>query len=73
LLHEYPCWLLGYRPWIGDRHDDNWLVPSDQGPAVRLLRNGIAVSELLPFADCIERDAGFQRASWVFAYWQWRA
>lgn len=23
LLHEYPRWLLGYRPWIGDRHDDN--------------------------------------------------
>lgn len=55
-------WLLGYR-LFRSLSGESWLVPSNNGPSVQLMRRGLFVSDHAPFADHWDYDAGLERAS----------
>lgn len=55
-------WLQDYRLFRG-LAGDSWLVPSGDGPSVRLLPHGLFLTEHSPYADDWDRRAGIERAS----------
>ena len=55
-------WLQGYRLFRG-LAGESWLVPSGDGPSVRLLPHGLFLTEHAPYADDWDRTAGIERAS----------
>src|SRR3546814_7130956 len=54
-------WLEDYRLFRG-LSGDSWLVPSGDGPSVRLLPPGLFLTAHAPFADAWDRTAGIERA-----------
>lgn len=68
-------WLLDYR-LFRSLSGDSWLVPSDSGPSVQLMRRGLFVSDYAPYADHWDYDAGLDRANSYLAShriggWSW--
>ncbi|HET6526117.1 hypothetical protein [Sphingopyxis sp.] len=55
-------WFQGYRLFRG-LSGDSWLVPSGDGPSVRLLPHGLFLTEHSPYADDWDQTAGIERAS----------
>ncbi len=55
-------WFQDYRLFCG-LAGDNWLVPTGDGPSVRLLPHGLFLTEHSPYADDWDRTAGVERAS----------
>lgn len=69
-------WLQDYRLFRG-LSGDNWLVPSCNGPSVRLLPHGLFLTEHSPYADDWDRRAGVERArahldAQLHGDWSWR-
>ena len=69
-------WLKGYRLFRG-LAGDSWLVPTGEGPSVRLLPRGLFLTEHSPYADDWDRTAGIERASahldaHLRGGWSWR-
>lgn len=69
-------WLQDYRLFRG-LSGDSWLVPSGDGPSVRLLPHGLFLTEHAPYADDWDRTAGIERASahldaHLRGGWSWR-
>lgn len=69
-------WLQDYRLFRG-LSGDSWLVPSGDGPSVRLLPHGLFLTEHAPYADDWGRTAGIERASahlgaHLRGGWSWR-
>ena len=69
-------WLQDYRLFRG-LPGDSWLVPSGDGPSVRLLPHGLFLTEHAPYADDWDRTAGIERASahldaHLRGGWSWR-
>lgn len=69
-------WFQDYRLFRG-LSGDSWLVPSGDGPSVRLLPHGLFLTEHAPFADDWDRTAGIERASahldaHLRGGWSWR-
>lgn len=69
-------WLQDYRLFRG-LSGDSWLVPSGDGPSVRLLPHGLFLTEHSPYADDWDRTAGIERASahldaHLRGGWSWR-
>lgn len=69
-------WLQDYRLFRG-LSGDGWLVPSGDGPSVRLLPHGLFLTEHAPYADDWDRTAGIERASahldaHLRGGWSWR-
>lgn len=69
-------WLQDYRLFRG-LSGDSWLVPSGDGPSVRLLPHGLFLTEHSPYADDWDRRAGVERASahldaHLHGDWSWR-
>ncbi len=69
-------WLQGYRLFRG-LAGDGWLVPSGDGPSIRLLPHGLFLTEHSPYADDWDRTAGIERASahldaHLRGGWSWR-
>lgn len=72
----YFRWLQDYRQFRG-LSGDSWLVPSGDGPSVRLLPHGLFLTEHAPYADDWDRRAGIDRASshldaHLHGEWSWR-
>lgn len=72
----YFRWLQDYRLFRG-LSGDSWLVPSGDGPSVRLLPHGLFLTEHSPYADDWDRTAGIERASahldvHLQGDWSWR-
>ena len=69
-------WLQDYRLFRG-LAGDSCLVPSGDGPSVRLLPHGLFLTEHSPYADDWDRRAGVERASahldaHLRGDWSWR-
>ncbi|MCA0207430.1 MAG: hypothetical protein LCH74_00045 [Proteobacteria bacterium] len=69
-------WLQDYRLFRG-LSGDSWLVPSGDGPSVRLLPHGLFLTEHAPYVDDWDRTAGIERASahldaHLHGGWSWR-
>lgn len=69
-------WFQGYRLFRG-LSGDSWLVPSGDGPSVRLLPHGLFLTEHSPYADDWDRTSGIERASAhidadLRGGWSWR-
>ena len=69
-------WLQDYRLFRG-LAGDSWLVPSGDGPSVRLLPHGLFLTEHAPYADDWDRTAGIERAgahlgAHLRGGWSWR-
>ena len=69
-------WLQGYQLFRG-LAGDSWLVPSGDGPSVRLLPHRLFLTEHAPYADDWDRRAGIERASahlddHLRGGWSWR-
>lgn len=69
-------WLQDYRLFRG-LAGENCLVPSCNGPSVRLLPHGLFPTEHSPYADDWDRRAGIERASahldaHLHGGWSWR-
>ena len=69
-------WLRDFRLFRG-LAGDNWLVPSGDGPSVRLMPHGLFLTEHSPYADDWDRRAGVERASahldaHLRGDWSWR-
>lgn len=69
-------WLQDYRLFRG-LSGDSWLVPSGDGPSVRLLPHGLFLTEHSPYADDWDRRAGIERANahlntHLRGGWSWR-
>ena len=72
----YFRWLQDYRLFRG-LSGDSWLVPSGDGPSVRLLPHGLFLTEHAPYVDDWDRRAGIDRASshldaHLRGDWSWR-
>lgn len=70
------AWFLDYRLLRG-LAGDSWLVPSDHGPSIQLMRHGLFLSERAPYSDEWDRNAGLERASahldaHLRGDWSWR-
>ncbi|GAO78952.1 hypothetical protein [Sphingopyxis sp. C-1] len=69
-------WLQGYQLFRG-LAGDSWLVPSGDGPSVRLLPHRLFLTEHATYADDWDRRAGIERASahlddHLHGGWSWR-
>lgn len=69
-------WLRDFRLFRG-LAGDSWLVPSGDGPSVRLLPHGLFLTEHSPYADDWDQRAGIERASahldaHLHGDWSWR-
>lgn len=69
-------WLPDYRLFRG-LASDGWLVPTGDGPPVRLLPHGLFLTEHSPYGDDWDRTAGIERASahldaHLRGGWSWR-
>jgi len=54
-------WFRDYQLFQG-LAGDNWLVPSDYGPSIHLMRHGLFFSEHSPYSDEWDKYAGQDRA-----------
>lgn len=69
-------WLQGYRLFRG-LAGDSCIVPTGDGPSVRLLPHGLFLTEHAPYADDWDRTAGIERANahldaHLRGGWSWR-